>query len=263
MQQRFAQNILTFSQSLSNEKRNPSWQNKHVLRCGLFRSAVPKERLSNTRVPPSLVPLSHVLSFFPCRSFAYGRCNTFEPSKQAASPMKTTRKIGVGKRNLYGSVFFSQIDLEELMHALKQERTAKKVLSKGKHGPEQRQDLAEKDKPGSGGVASDGDNGDDGHKEPAESSEDNVSATKGSRSNGSVGAEELEGAGEGGESSSRAEETVNDTSAAEQRQKLQDDKKERPLFSLEEAESLTAYLVESQQAFSLINVADIQRGELG
>lgn len=36
---------------------------------------------------------------------------------------------------------------------------------------------------------------------------------------------------------------------------------ERGLFSVEEANALTAYLVESQQAISLLNVADIQHGE--
>lgn len=39
------------------------------------------------------------------------------------------------------------------------------------------------------------------------------------------------------------------------------DKEEKAVFSPEEAESLTTYLVESQQAFSLLNVADIQHGE--
>ena len=39
------------------------------------------------------------------------------------------------------------------------------------------------------------------------------------------------------------------------------DKGERPLFSVEEVESVTTYLVESQQAASLINVADIQHGK--
>lgn len=37
--------------------------------------------------------------------------------------------------------------------------------------------------------------------------------------------------------------------------------KEKPLFLANEADSLIAHLVESQQAFSLINVADIQHGE--
>lgn len=79
-----------------------------------------------------------------------------------------------------------------------------------------------------------------------------------------MGGEGLGGEGvEGGGSSSQTEERVDETTAAaEQGQKAaQDDKKERPLFSREEAESLTAYLVESQQAFSLVNVADIQHGE--
>lgn len=160
-----------------------------------------------------------------------------------------------GKINL---LYFSQIDLEELMRALKQDRTAKTVLNnskgkgkgKGSHGLKQSPEKA-----------SDSDNVGDGQKQPAESTEENVPTAKESRSSDPVGAEELEVGGEGGESSSRAETKAHETTAAEQRQQRQDDKEDIPLFSLEEAESLTAYLVESQQAFSLINVADIQRGK--
>lgn len=38
-------------------------------------------------------------------------------------------------------------------------------------------------------------------------------------------------------------------------------KEDRPLFRPKEVESVTTYLVESQQAASLVNVADIQHGE--
>lgn len=40
------------------------------------------------------------------------------------------------------------------------------------------------------------------------------------------------------------------------------DKEERSLFSVDEADAFTAYFVESQQACSLLNVADIQHGKL-
>lgn len=143
--------------------------------------------------------------------------------------------------------YVSQIDLEELMRALKLERSAKTVLSKGKakvkgnHGPVQQRPEQEQNASGSD------DFGDDHEKSAESAEENNVSTTKESRSDNPVGDEELECGGEGGGSSPRAREKV--------------DKEERPLFAPQEAESLTAYLVEGQQAFSLINVADIQRGE--
>lgn len=39
------------------------------------------------------------------------------------------------------------------------------------------------------------------------------------------------------------------------------ERKERGIFSVEEANSLTSYVVESQKAFSVISVVDIQHGE--
>lgn len=147
------------------------------------------------------------------------------------------------------------------MQALKQERTAKTVLNKGKgkgkdsHGLEQHPE-PEESQPGSGGVAPESGNAGDGHEKPAESTGQNApTAAKQSRSGDCVGGEEEGGA------SSRAEETIDETIASDQGQQRQGDKEERPLFSPQEAESLTAYLVESQQAFSLINVADIEHGE--
>lgn len=166
-------------------------------------------------------------------------------------------------------LYVSQIDLEELMHALKQERTAKTVLNRSKgrdkrkgnrqgkdnQGQEQRQ---QERQPGSGGVASDSDTVCDHHEKSAESAEENVSTAEELRSGEPpVGARALEGGG----SPSRAEGRVNENATAEQNQQHQDDKEERPLFSPREVESLAAYLVESQQAFSLVNVADIQRGK--
>ncbi|CBN78026.1 hypothetical protein Esi_0082_0041 [Ectocarpus siliculosus] len=72
-----------------------------------------------------------------------------------------------------------------------------------------------------------------------------------------------EGAGEGNEPSpGTGKQADRETAAALQGQPQQEDssREEMPLFSLQEAEFMIAFLMESQQAFSLINVADIQRG---
>lgn len=113
-----------------------------------------------------------------------------------------------------------QIDLEELMEALKHERTAIAVLNK----EDTRQQPQEN--------AGDGD-----ETNVVESS---MSPTGGGGHNAE--GEEVEGAGGGGGPDV--------------------EKEEKAVFSPEEAESMTAYFVESQQAFSLLNVADIQHGEV-
>ena len=161
------------------------------------------------------------------------------------------------------SALLLQIDLEELICALRQDRAAKTVLNKekgkgdrkGTRGLEQRPEPEQKSPGSSDNLVG------DGHEKSKESAEENVSTAKESRPDSPVGAEEIEGVVEGGGTSPRTEGMVDETTATEQGRKPQDDKDGKPLFSPGEAKSLTAFLVESQQAFSLVNVADIQRGE--
>lgn len=185
-----------------------------------------------------------------------------EPARSLPSRSMTTRPINrndVSPRQHENN----QIDLEELMRALKQERTTKNVLDKDGH---RRKNLAECQS-GSEVVS---DNNPDDHSDDSGKIEPEYSATERGAPVES-GAIDTDGGGmgrgEGGEPSSQAEEQTSEVAAAvvvqgQQQQQQQDSKEERPLFSPEEAESLTSYLVESQQAFSLLNVADIQRGEV-
>ncbi len=156
------------------------------------------------------------------------------------------------------------------MSALKQERTAKAVLGKQKgrdkdkgegedgHDPSRRQEGNQTEDIGGGdgvGVA----NADAKKDGSVESAEENTASDA-----GEPGADDSEEAGKRGDSlSPDGEEEAHDAGTTDQRQQQQqlDDKEEKPLFSPGEAESLTTYLVERQQAFSLVNVADIQHGE--
>lgn len=126
-----------------------------------------------------------------------------------------------------------QIDRSELIQALKQERTAKTILNRGSvdRGEKQR----DKNVNSSGDVE---------EKQGAD-----AQSPRKSLSHPSQG-----GAGHP-DTTSEAEQTA--VLGSEKRP----DKEERPLFSVEEVESVAAYLVESQQAASLINVADIQHSE--
>lgn len=108
-----------------------------------------------------------------------------------------------------------QIDLEELMKALKHERSAVAVLNKDDKRQQPQQDA-----------------GDSDERTVIESAMMPLMAERGD---------------------AEAEEVVGVGSSA--------DKEEKAVFPPEEAGSLTTYLVESQQAFSLLNVADIQHGE--
>ncbi|CAM9854802.1 unnamed protein product, partial [Ectocarpus sp. 12 AP-2014] len=163
------------------------------------------------------------------------------------------------------------IDLQELMHALKQERTAKTVLGKS--------DRRTKERPqgqrGSGLASESNNNNDDNDDDDDDKIHDgrggNYNATDSVEEEDAVGGEsgdgdseeKGEGAGEGNEPSPETEKQADrETAAALQGQPQQEDssREEMPLFSPQEAESMIAFLMESQQAFSLINVADIQRG---
>lgn len=110
----------------------------------------------------------------------------------------------ISTMNLPLTTLLPQIDLEELIQALKQERAAIGVLSKVEQ------------------------------QEPSRVASDAVKETGGTLETEQDGVVGKEGKA---------------------------DKEEKPVFSCEEAKSFTDYLVESQQAFSLINVADIQHGE--
>ena len=126
----------------------------------------------------------------------------------------------------------SQIDPNELMQALKQERTAKAILNKDSV------DLGRKQRNKNANIGSSGVEG----KQPsdARSSESSLSPRE---------------AGQPADTTPEAKEAA---VVGAGKPLL---KEERPLFEPGEVESLTAYLVESQQAASLINVADIQHGE--
>lgn len=129
-----------------------------------------------------------------------------------------------------------QIDLRELMQALKQERTATDVL--GKRGPWQKRRRPAGDK--------------DGDEEGGAGGQETFVAPSSEKGNSPEAEGETIGGPQAGLGAEPDGEVEGDEAAA---------REGRPLFSLEEAESLTSFLVESQQAFSLINVADIQHGE--
>ncbi|CAM9155421.1 unnamed protein product [Scytosiphon promiscuus] len=170
------------------------------------------------------------------------------------------------------------IDLDELMRALKQDRTAKSILKKDDH----RERLRLKGQSGSGagpGSINHTDirgSDDDGHDPNTmagnSAATDNVPVTK-SRDDDLEGSDITKPGREEQESSKREGETSEAvlTEQGSHRQQQQegwqqqetgreDHNEERPLFSPQEAESLAAFLVDSQKAFSLINVADIQHG---
>lgn len=141
----------------------------------------------------------------------------------------------------------SQIDPNELMQALKQERTAKAILSKDGVDRGQKQQRSKN-------TSSSSSSGDDvdkkklvGDAQSPEKATPKPSPGEDGHSDSTSEAEQIAELG-GGQTA---------VMAGEKRP----EKEERPLFSLAEVESLTAYLVESQQAASLVNVADIQHGE--
>lgn len=154
----------------------------------------------------------------------------------------------------------NQIDLEELMHALKQERATKYVLDNDGRRRKQHAQV----KNGSEGVSNSPDNDRDGNDKilPEASVHESGSPSEPE----AIGTDGRgEGGGNGGGGLSQAEEQTSKVVAStvvQGQQQQQDSKEEKPVFSPAEAESLTSYLVESQQAFSLINVADIQHGEV-
>ncbi|CAM9126272.1 unnamed protein product, partial [Laminaria digitata] len=141
------------------------------------------------------------------------------------------------------------IDPNELMQALKQERTAKAILSKDGVDRGQKQQRSKN-------TSSSSSSGDDvdkkklvGDAQSPEKAAPKPSPGEDGHSDSTSEAEQIAELGGG----QRA------VMAGEKRP----EKEERPLFSLAEVESLTAYLVESQQAASLVNVADIQHGMRG
>lgn len=149
-------------------------------------------------------------------------------------PVKITIEIhthALGNR-LHSSL--SQIDPNELMQALKQERTAKAILNRDSVDRGQKQ--RKKDASSSGDVEEE--QGVNDAQSPG------ISLRNPSR-------------GQDGQPDTTSEAGQTAVLGREKRP----DKGERPLLSVEEVESVTTYLVESQQAASLINVADIQHGE--
>lgn len=152
------------------------------------------------------------------------------------------------------------------MSALKQERTTKNVLDKdgrrqkkraqGKSGSEVVSDNPDDNNDGNVTVTGAGTDADTGKKMPEDAVNESGSPVE-------SGASDIDGGGIGnGEGAGSVGHAGEQTSEVTGQQQQQDSKEERSLFSPEEAESLTSYLVDSQQAFSLINVADIQRGEV-
>lgn len=119
------------------------------------------------------------------------------------------------------------------MQALKQERTAKAILNKD--GVDWGQKQQDKNASSSGDAET---------KQGVDAQSPRKSLRNRSQ-------------GEAGQPDATSEADQAMVSAREKRP----EKEQRPLFSVEEVESVTAYLVESQQAASLINVADIQHSE--
>lgn len=141
------------------------------------------------------------------------------------------------------------------MRAFKQDRTAKAILKKD----DDRQKMRLKGRSGGDAEA--------GSSNGAEAGSINNTNNLNSDDDGDDhegGDVDSLGRGERGASGAEGQASeVNPTmqGAHRQEEKREDHKEERSLFLPQEAEALTAFLVERQKAFSLINVADIQHGE--
>ncbi|CAM9723875.1 unnamed protein product, partial [Ectocarpus sp. 8 AP-2014] len=207
-----------------------------------------------------------------------------EAKDQKAKLMEATKNATTGKgfvltdEQLNSAVDFldpnqdGNIDLQELMHALKQERTAKTVLEKS--------DRRTKERPqGQRGSSLASESNNNNSNNDDDDDDDKIHDGRGGNNNATDAVEEEnavggesgdgdsegngEGAGEGNEPSpGTGKQADRETAAALQGQPQQEDssREEMPLFSPQEAEFMIAFLMESQQAFYLINVADIQRG---
>ncbi|CAM9493322.1 unnamed protein product [Ectocarpus fasciculatus] len=209
-----------------------------------------------------------------------------EAKDQKAKLVEATKNATAGKgfvltdEQLNSAVDFldpnqdGNIDLQELMHALKQERTAKTVLGSGdrrtKETPQGQRGIGLASESNNNNNDDDGDDGDDddgtydgggGNNNATDSVEEENAV--GEESGAGDPEEKGEGTGKGNELSPGTEKQAGrETATFLQGQPQQEDRsrEEMPLFSPQEAEFMIAFLMESQQAFSLINVADIQRG---